>query len=265
MTGRISLGLRLSPIAAVLVLAACGGGGGGEAKTTTTTTTTATTAPSTTAASSTTFRVYFLQDGKVQPVARTVDATPAVAGAALAELASGPAAVEQRTLGLASAVPSSTKFDDLAIENGVATLTATGSLGARALAQVVYTLTQFPTVKAVETGGKRYTRADFEDETPAILVESPLPFQTVKSPLHATGTANTFEATFQYQLADPQARLLRQNFVTATSGNGVRGTFDFTQPFEVESDGLGKLTVYEQSAENGQPIHVVQIPLQLER
>jgi hypothetical protein len=263
MTGRISLGLRLSPIAAVLVLAACGGGGGEAERTVPTAP--STTAPSTTTASSTMLRVYFLQNGKVQPVARTVDATPAVAGAALAELAGGPSAVEQRTLGLASAVPSSTTFDDLAIGNSVATFTKPGSLGSRALAQVVYTLTQFPTVKAVETGGKRYTRADFEDETPAILVESPLPFQTVTSPLHATGTANTFEATFLYQLADPQARLLKQDYVTATSGNGVRGTFDFTQPFEVQSSGLGKLTVYEQSAENGQPVHVVRIPLQLER
>jgi hypothetical protein len=201
----------------------------------------------------------------VQPVSRAVDATPAVAGAALAELAGGPSATEQRTLDLASAVPSSTTFDDLAIEKDVATFTTTASLSTRALAQVVYTLTQFPTVKAVETGGKRYTRADFEDETPAILVESPLPFQTVKSPLHATGTSNTFEATFEYQLTDPQDRILKQNFVTATSGSGVRGTFDFTQPFEVESSGLGKLTVYEQSAANGQPVHVVRIPLQLER
>ena len=60
--------------------------------------------------------------------------------------------------------------------------------------------------KAVVVDGKRYTRKDFEDETPIILVESPLPVRcTSTSPLHATGTANTFEATFQYDLRDPAA------------------------------------------------------------
>src|SRR5438034_2327656 len=63
--------LRLSPIAVVLVAAACGGGGGTETVTVTQTTTV--TAPtSTTPGTTTSLRVYFLQNGKVQPVLRTV-------------------------------------------------------------------------------------------------------------------------------------------------------------------------------------------------
>ena len=57
-------------------------------------------------------------------------------------------------------------------------------------------------MKSVEIAGKSYTRADFEEQTPIILVESPLPFEEVTSPLRVTGTANTFEATFQYELLD---------------------------------------------------------------
>jgi hypothetical protein len=187
-----------------------------------------------------------------------------VAAAALAELTDGPRADEQQALGLRTAVSPSTLFGDLTVKNGVASFTTASPLARSALAQVVYTLTQFPTVKAVETGGKRYTRADFEAETPQILVESPLPFETVTSPLKATGTANTFEATFEYDLFDPEARILKHNFVTATSGSGVRGTFEFTVPFEVDTAGLGKLVVYERSAANGQRINLVQIPIRLE-
>src|SRR5262249_43389620 len=179
-------------------------------------------------------------------------APPPFASAALAELADGPRADEKRELGVESALPRSLDFGDVAVSNGVATFTTTGSLDRRALAQVVYTLTQFPTVKTVEVGGRSYTRADFEAETPQILVESPLPFQTVTSPLQARGTANTFEATFEYDLVDAEGRLAAHNFVTATSGNGVRGTFDFTQKFDGGRSGLGKLIVYERSAENGQ-------------
>src|SRR5215471_16472492 len=100
MIGRI---LRLSPIALVLVVtaAACGGGG---SKTVTVTVTTST--PSSTATgASTSLRVYFLLNGKVQPVLRTVPQTTAVAGAALNALLGGPTAQEQQ-LGLSSQVSS---------------------------------------------------------------------------------------------------------------------------------------------------------------
>ena len=87
--------------------------------------------------------------------------------------------------------------------------------------------------------------ADFEDETPIILVESPLPFEHVTSPLRVTGTANTFEATFNYDLVDSAGKVIATHFVTATSGSGTRGTFDFTVPYTVSKPGLGKLVVYE--------------------
>ena len=137
--------------------------------------------------------------------------------------------------------------------------------GGAGLAEAVYTLSQFDPEKPVVVRGKRYTRSDFEDETPAILVESPLPFDTVHGPeLHATGTANTFEATFEYDLVGGDGKLLAHHFVTATSGSGTRGTFDFTVPFTVEQAQSGKLVVFESSAENGSRIHVVEIPLRLE-
>ena len=209
-----------------------------------------------------TLRVYFLRNGKVQPVAREVPRTKAVASAAFRALLLGPTQAEER-LGLTEAIPST--FQAVGLTDGVLDLGKTTPLTRAALAQIVYTLTQFPTVHAVQLNGKRYTRADFEDFTPAILVESPLPFETVRSPLRARGTANTFEATFEYDLTDPEGKIVAHHFVTATSGSGTRGTFDFTVPFTTDRSGLGELIVYEISAEDGSRIHLVEIPIRLAR
>jgi len=76
-----------------------------------------------------------------------------------------------------------------------------------------------------------------------------------------TGTANTFEANFQYELIDSDGRVIAENFVTATSGTGTRGTFEFTVPFEFTGDGT--LTVLESSAKDGSRINVTEIPLRL--
>jgi germination protein M len=246
---RRATGLVFIAVLAV-VLAGCGGG-------TKPTVTTATTPQ----AAKTTIRVYFLRAGKLQPVLRTVPKTQAVAAAALEALGEGPSEAEVRDLKLSSAVHG--VLEGVAISAGVAQIPAGFDGSGRG--QVVYTLTQFPTVKAVELEGKRYTRADFEDETPTILVESPLPFQKVTNPLRATGTANTFEATFEYELTDPDGKIIATHFVTATSGTGTRGTFDFSVPFTVDRAGLGELIVYERSAKDGSRIHLVEIPIRLPR
>ena len=81
-----------------------------------------------------------------------------------------------------------------------------------------------------------------------------------------TGTANTFEANFQYELTDTDGLIVDQNFVTATSGTGTRGTFDFaTEAFTVPFDGVGALIVFESSAKDGSRINLVEIPLRMKR
>jgi germination protein M len=250
-------------MAVVAALAGCGGGGGGTTGATSETNSTTATTETTTPAETTALEVYFLHDGRVQPVAREVPKTTGVAGAALDQLYKGPTAREEK-LGLSIDLPIAA-FDPV-LRNGVLDLGSSPAHFSRAgLAQLVYTLTQFPTVKAVVIGGKRYTRADFEDQTPIILVETPLPYQTVTSPLRATGTANTFEATFQYDVVDPDGNVVDSHFVTATSGSGTRGTFDFTtKPYTISRPGLGKLVVYELSAKDGSRIHENEIPVQMQ-
>jgi hypothetical protein len=84
----------------------------------------------------------------------------------------------------------------------------------------------------------------------------------VSSPLRVFGTANTFEATFEYELLDADGKVLSKHFVTATSGSGTRGTYDFTIRYDTPG-GPGKLVVYELSAADGSRIHQVEIPLTL--
>jgi hypothetical protein len=225
-------------VALVLVLLAAGCGGTKTVTVTTTVTRTVTAPPRTT-----TVRVYFLRDGKVAPVSRRVASTSE--GDLLQALFDGPTQRE-RAAGLATAVGGK--------QQGI------NPIGKAGEAQIVYTLSQFAPSRRVRGG----TRADFEDFTPAILVESPLPFQAVSAPLRVTGSANTFEATFEYELLDPAGKVLASHFVTATSGSGTRGTFDFTIPFEAPN-GLGKLVVFERSAADGSRIHQVEIPLTLAR
>ena len=209
-------------------------------------------------AQTTSLRVYFLRDGKVAPVARAVPVTQAVAAAALRALVAGPT-----ENGLSTAIPPGTRAPVPTVADGVATVDFPGGLSHAAVAQIVYTLTQFPTVRSVRAtrslDGTKLTRADFEDVTPAILVESPLPGERIESPLRVRGTANTFEATFVLELRNSSDRTLSRETVTATSGSGTRGTFDTTISFG--AGGPAWLVAYEPSAENGKPLRTVRIPL----
>jgi hypothetical protein len=185
-------------------------------------------------------RVYFLRDGKVWPVSRKVQKRDVAS--AVSEIRRGPTESERSQLGLVSEDAGSSRSG---------------------LAQLVYTMSQFSPNDSVElAGGRTYTRNDFEKQTPQILVESPLAFQEVETPLRVTGTANTFEATFEYELRDSAGKVVDSNFVTATSGTGTRGTFDFTTK---KVDDAATLVVFERSAEDGSRTNEVEIPLRAAR
>ncbi len=224
---------RLLPLAlAVLVAAGCG-----TTRTVTVTTTETRTVTRTVTGPSRekTVRVYFLRDGDVAPVARSFDSV--TRNGLLQAFFAGPTD-QERAIGF----------------------TIAEGQGGPNVAPIVYMLSQFAPADAVTYRGVDYRRSDFEDVTPAILVESPLPYQTVSSPLRVTGTANTFEATFDYELRDRNGHVVSHGFVTATSGSGTRGTFDFTVRFSAPAR-PATLAVFERSAANGSRIHEAEIPL----
>ena len=201
-------------------------------------------------------RIYFLLDEKVWPVARALPDGDDTASDVVSELAAGPNEGEQE-MGLEGTFPEDV---DVEVAEGVATVTFEGELTREQLARLVYSLTGLsePVVTSVSVDGESYTRADFEEQTPAVLVESPLPYEQVTTPLDVSGTANTFEANFQYELLDGEGNVVDENFVTATSGTGTRGTFEFTT---AEVDDVATLVVFETSAEDGSRMREVEIPL----
>lgn len=255
------------------------------APTTTATPTAANTTPAASpAAQEQAVTAYLLQDGKVWPVRRPIEHTLEVAHAAMSQLLAGPTPDEQAA-GLSSSIPTGTTLRGVTIANGVATVDLSdqftgaggGPLAAR-LAQVVFTLTQFNNVQAVtvQVGGQPLSpppgtpaptqaakRADFEDETPAILIEGPLLGATVASPAHVFGSANVFEAQFVVQLQDAQGTVLKEVQAHATSGTGQRGTFDLQVPFSVSASQPGKIVAFELSAKDGSKINEVTVPVTL--
>jgi germination protein M len=265
---------------------ACGDDG---EQTSTTTTSSTTTAQDTTTTgeppASSIVRSYFLREEKVGPVAREAIGD-AVARGAMVGLLQGPTEAEQE-IGFSTTIPEGTELLGLSIDDGTATVDLSEEFGSGGgslsmsgrVAQVVYTLTQFPTVSAVlfelegepvsALGGEGLeigepqTRADWEALTPAILVESPLPFDEVASPLEVRGTANTFEAMFQLNVTDGEGLIVYDQPQMASSGTGTRGTFDVTATFEVSRAGAGEVIVFESSAKDGSPINVVEIPVQI--
>lgn len=247
-----------------------------------------TTSPSTTTTSPAGARsatVYLLRDEKIAPVHRAWEQpTTGVAAAALRALLAGPVG-DERDAGLTTAIPEGTTLNGVSVEDGTATVDlssafaaggGSASMSAR-LAQVVATLTRFPTIERVAfrldgepartIGGEGVVvdpplgRADIEATTPQILIESPHPGAAGTSPLRVTGTANTFEATFVLELLDRDGASLAKQVVTATSGSGTRGTFDASLAFDAPPDTALTLYAYESSAEDGRPLHEVRIPL----
>ena len=248
----------LSAVLAALTLAGCGGDDESTTVTVRETVTETATASGPTE-SSTIVALYFLQDGQVWPEARGITTDQAIATNTIHQLFEGTES------DLTTAIPPETRLGGLTVDGGVASIQLEPPLKDRkAMAQVAYTLLQFPTVRRVSfNGGRPLGAGAFEPQTPAILVQDPLGGEEVEPGFEATGTANTFEATFQYELLDAGGKVLKKEFVTATSGSGTRGTFSFTVPYEVSSPQQGRLVVFEISAENGSRTKERTVPLTL--
>jgi germination protein M len=275
--------LALSLVALPLVLAACGSSGGSRSTATPTEPLPAPPPPSTATEASplpAPVQIYFLRDGKVAATRRDVPQTQPIAAAAVRAVLEGPTG-EERKAGLTTALPADAELKSFSVAGGLAkvklgTMDLRAALGERALAQLVYTLTQFAAIRSVELSADKTTahqaesgtvvpvvkRSDLERLAPAILVESPVVGDSVTSPLHVSGTANTFEATFTLELRTG-GRLLDKRTVTATSGSGTRGTFETEIPFKVSEETRADLVAYELSAKDGKPTNRVSVPIGL--
>ena len=228
-------------------------------------------------------RVYFLRGEKLGVAERLVPRSEAVATAAVTALCLGVNAEEQQA-GLGSALPAGTELLGLSVKDGVATVDLTGdfasgggslSMQAR-VAQVVYTLTQYPTVTSVDfslngepvtaLGGEGLqldtgqTRADWRDFEPNLFVERPGVGAVLGSPFILEGTAMVFEGSFMAELEDAAGKRLVKLPVQASAGGPERGDFRETVEFSTSATS-GTLIVYDQSMEDGSVQDEVRIPV----
>jgi hypothetical protein len=241
----------------------------------------------------TTIRAYFflgsfVDNAGLVPVLREIPKTQAVGAAAMAALIDGPKGAELGARpAMYTTVPDGTRVLGLTIDAGVATVNlskefASGGGSASVLgrlAQVVYTLTQFPTIKTVtfELDGepvstfsgegvvldKPVGRADYTNQLPAIFVDRPAWGGVLGGSARLVGLANVFEATFRVRILDSAGRALAAEPVMASCGTGCWGTFDVTVPYNVGKAGWGTLQVYEPSAKDGSPTNLTEYPVWL--
>lgn len=218
-----------------------------------------------------TVQVWFARGGKLFPAKRTAPHTLETSNLSLTKLIAGPSPAEAAA-GVSSAIPAETSFGIKGIANGVATVSFstqfyhdTEAVERLRQAQVVYTLTQFPSVSKVDfqRGTPALGRDDFTNLLPLIVVLEPVIGQRVTSPVTVSGLSNTREATVNARLLDARGREIATKFTTATCGSGCWGTYSMTLTYQGCVEQNGTLEVYEISGEDGSRVSVVSIPLVL--
>lgn len=229
-------------------------------------------------------QVWFTRNGKLLITQRTMPATVSAGRAALDRLLAGPSAAEAAA-GVRSQLPAGTTVLGLRISTGIATVDLSspfGSAGSQPtmplqLAQLVYTLTQFPTVTGVRfeidgtgvtvAGGvpvqDLQTRAMYGGYLPPITVTSPVIGEVVASPVTVSGTADVYEAVVSVRILDSAGNEIARTFGNASCGTGCRGAYSVTVSYTVPQAEPGTMEVFESSAKNGLPLNVQQIPVTL--
>ncbi|MDX6548145.1 MAG: hypothetical protein QOG33_1695 [Gaiellales bacterium] len=217
------------------------------------------------------YQVFFERGETLWPVTRSEPTTAAVGAAAISALLSGPTETE-RANGVGSVVPDGTRLLGLDVSGGTATVDLSseyqsggGSLSmTMRLAQVVYTLTQFPTIKrvALRLDGapvtvfsgegivldRPQTRSDYEDLLPVIAVAAPGFGQRLTSPVRVAGLANVFEASVSVELLDRDGHVIAHDVTTASCGTGCWGSYALDLPFHVDRQQPGTIVVHDDDA-----------------
>lgn len=250
--------------------------------------------PSPSAGATTIVRAYFVlgsftDNAGLAPVLREVPQTKAVATASMRALLAGPNEDELSARpAMYTAIPAGTTLLGISIDRGIARVDlsqefATGGDAAsirQRLAQVTYTVTQFPTVDGVfvsldgrplseflapgvDAVTRPLTRDDFRDQLPAIFVDRPAWGASLGNPGIVSGEANVFEASFQVELLDARGRTIVGKTVTASCGTGCWGTFRTSLAYTVNTAQWGTLRVFEPSAKDGSPTNVTEYPVWL--
>jgi hypothetical protein len=210
-----------------------------------------------------------------------------VARAAVEQLLAGPTTGELDGIpSITTTVPTGARLLGLTVSEGIAIVDLSGEFDAtdddaavaQRIAQVVFTLSRFPTIHEVlfrqdgidievPTGdGQLVSRpvaiGDYLEFAAAIHIEEPAYAGKGSNPLHVTGFGAVFEATFSYALTDDDGLIISEGFAMTNNGTGWGG-FDFTIEYEVDREQVGALIVWVNSAKDGSQIDVREYPVVL--
>lgn len=239
------------------------------------------------------YSVYFLDDNNEVRVGYARSVKPGAPGKdILQELLAGPNG-DDESLGLSTAIPEGTELRSLDIAGNIATVdlsedfTAPGDepSGEGRLAQIVYTLTQFPTVDQVEllvngqvvdslgdtgvTVSGNLTRADFEFEgaypsiTPMVLIELPRPGDTiVDTGADVSGSAFTFEAAIYLEVLDGNGDVIvPEVYFMGDRSEGMQATFSLFVGLDDAEPGPLTIRMFDNSAEDGSRVGITEVPI----
>ncbi len=225
------------------------------------------------------------------PVARTIPQTITPATDSMTALLEGPTTSEGDSHpAISTQIRSGTDLGGVVIENGVATVSLDGDFAPAegvptigAVGQVVYTLTQFPTVDevAIDIAGvpldqiagldAPYARDDFLDAdiVPTVFVDQPAYGGPVDNPARIVGRTVAFEAQFRVTITDADGLILTETSVLAggpqiiTPDGAPWTSFDTEIDYQVDTEQVGALIVSDTSAQDGSRIAVREYPVML--
>lgn len=99
----------------------------------------------------------------------------------------------------------------------------------------------------------------------AFEVMEPMPFTPLENAVRVRGRARVFEASFMVRVEDAGGTLVEKPAMSSEGAPGW-GEFDLELPFPREPKGEeGRVILFEASAKDGEPIHVVSIPVRFRR
>jgi germination protein M len=220
--------------------------------------------------------VYYLRsfEGRryLAPEWHPVPYTRAVAAAALGELLG----TDPYCPGSQRPFPDGTGLEGVRVEAGTAIVDLAGAAlpapagpGRRwALQALVHTLTQFPTVHQVlvRVGGRAVApplALDRRIPLAPIALAAPVPGARVEgSRLVVEGEASVFEGTVSLRLRDDGGQIMAQGHATAARAAPGRGAFSAALTFTPPATSRNwTLEAFEVSAENGDIVYAVRVPL----
>lgn len=231
-----------------------------------------------------TITLFFTRSHQLCAVSRETKGTQ-TAEDLLLDLIAGPEDRETKG-GIATSIPSETGIRKVSVQDGLAEVDVSrafesSSLGPLSikirLAQVIYTLTRLDSVRQVTLkvegrllDGKSaglphdapFSREDFEDVVPDVLIESPGWGEKICSPLVVQGSARAEKGTFQLSLFDQRGNGLASDSVSTEPGK--RTFFEFCAEFTPIEAGRCELEASMTSMRDGRQFTAGSVVLEIE-